>query len=87
MRKFSLAFVTFLGVGLTILIQIFFRYQINNVKAEGSTIYISVNDPICGENSPCFSNIQEAVSAAVSGDTILVSSGVYTDTDVAILGF
>ncbi len=50
-------------------------------------IYVSANDPICGEYSPCFSNIQDAVSAATPGDLILVAGGTYTDTDVAALGY
>ena len=87
MRKTIAVIAIYMGVGLTIILQSFLSYQIQIVKAEENMLYVSANDPICGENAPCFANIQEAVSAATTGDRILVAGGYYTDTDVAAMGY
>ncbi len=54
------------------------RVNLGNAVAAlggGSTIYVEPSGA-CGGNTPCFTNIQEAVGAAESGDTIKISQDV-----------
>ncbi len=44
-------------------------------------LYVS-KDGICGEMTPCFTSIQEAVDTARSGDTIQIAMGAYKGTIV-----
>jgi len=37
----------------------------------------------CGGNTPCYSTIQEAISSAISGDTIMIGQGTY-DEDLSL---
>jgi len=48
-------------------------------KASPGTLYVST-DGFCGENIPCYSNVQEALNAANPFDEIRVAEGTYTDT-------
>ena len=39
--------------------------------------YVNATDPICGGHAPCHATIQAAVTAALSGETIIVQAGLY----------
>ncbi|MFW9878949.1 MAG: right-handed parallel beta-helix repeat-containing protein, partial [Candidatus Thorarchaeota archaeon] len=44
------------------------------------TIYVDDNDETCGDNSPCYDNIQEAINAAGYNDIISIADGTYVIT-------
>ena len=41
-------------------------------------IYVHPDDDACGENSPCFSTIQDGINRAVDGSTVKIAKGIYT---------
>ena len=45
----------------------------------GTTLYVST-DGVCQGNSPCYTNVQEALDDAATDDEIRVATGTYTDT-------
>jgi RHS repeat-associated protein len=45
----------------------------------GNTLYVNNTDPTCNGHSPCFSTIQAAVNAALSGETVQVQAGTYPE--------
>jgi hypothetical protein len=47
------------------------------VIAHGATLYVDPSGT-CGGEAPCHTTIQAAVDAAISGDTVKVSTGTYT---------
>jgi hypothetical protein len=53
-------------------------FQLSEV---GTTLYVAP-DGKCGEASPCYATIQEAVDTAESFDTIKVAAGTYDDLNV-----
>jgi parallel beta-helix repeat protein len=53
-----------------------------SARADPGIRYVSATDPTCGGKSPCHGTVQEAVDAAVTGDEILVATGVYTGVQV-----
>ncbi len=46
--------------------------------AVAAMLYVDDDDPGCGGQSPCYTDIQSAINAAVNGDTIIVRDGIYT---------
>ncbi len=54
------------------------RVNLGNAVAAlggGGSVYVEPSG-VCGGNTPCYTNIQDALNAAVSGDTVKVSSDV-----------
>ena len=51
------------------------------VEANSSILYVA-SDGNCNGATPCYGNIQTAVDAAISGDIIKVTEGVYTDIQI-----
>lgn len=49
------------------------------VTRASGPLYVST-DGFCGENIPCYTNVQVALNAALPFDEILVATGTYTDT-------
>ncbi|PYN40220.1 MAG: hypothetical protein DMD95_22450, partial [Candidatus Rokuibacteriota bacterium] len=48
--------------------------------ADAQTIrYVSVSDPTCGGQSPCYTTIQAAINAAQAGDTVRIKPGTYIE--------
>ncbi len=43
------------------------------------TLYVNNTDPTCQGRSPCFTTIQAAVNAALSGETIQIQAGTYPE--------
>ena len=48
-------------------------------QQQGPTRYVNNTDPTCGGKSPCYSTIQNAVNAALPGDTIQIQAGTYAE--------
>lgn len=44
-----------------------------------STLYVSSNG-YCGDKTPCYTSIQEAINAATTGSTILIAEGTYAES-------
>ena len=42
-------------------------------------LYVNRTDPSCGGNSPCFSRIQSAITAARPGNVVRIQAGTYTE--------
>jgi hypothetical protein len=59
----------------------------DSAGADPSTLYVAATDPTCSGHTPCYSNMQDAVDAAGTGDEIRVATGVYTDPDTADVGY
>ncbi len=55
-----------------------FGMSIPAFHSDGRILYVDDDDPSCGGFSPCYQTIQDAVTAAQSGDTIKVRPGTYT---------
>ena len=47
-----------------------------------SVVYVSPTDNTCGNNSPCYATIQEAINEASTGAVIKVCEGAYNETPV-----
>ena len=43
-------------------------------------IYVHPDDDTCGENSPCYSTIQDGISGAVDGSIVKIAKGIYTES-------
>jgi hypothetical protein len=41
--------------------------------------YVSVSDPTCGGQSPCYTTLQAAINAAQAGDTVRIQPGTYIE--------
>ena len=48
-------------------------------RASPGTLYVST-DGSCGGKSPCYTNVQDALNFATTGDEIRVATGIYTDS-------
>ncbi len=44
---------------------------------KASVVYVNALDNTCGGNNPCFLDIQSAIDAASSGDTVFIQNGMY----------
>ncbi len=61
---------------ISLFVLIIILFAINNINAQ-TTRYVN-QDGLCGGNSPCYTSIQAAITASVSGDIIQVSPGTYS---------
>ena len=74
---FSLALCVVLLAGALILVG-------TSVEAQGGVHYVALGG-FCGGATPCYTSIQEALTAAHEGDTVKVAEGVYTRTGFQVL--
>jgi uncharacterized repeat protein (TIGR01451 family) len=76
-RMMFLALASAGGFGAVLASLLILAGPVELVRADPGELYVAP-DGDCGGASPCYSNVQAAVDAAVEGDVIKVATGVYT---------
>lgn len=70
MRRVTVA--ALLGIGLLLLV--------GTPSVDAQTIrHVSVSDPTCGGQTPCYTTIQDAINTAQAGDTVRIQPGTYIE--------
>ena len=86
MTRFRVAVILSTLLMATLLLLAFLQVtgETDTALAQGDTYYVSVSEN-CGGAVPCYTSIQSAVDAALDGDTIKITQGVYTSTGFQVV--